>query len=177
MDIIKICLGIGRANVSATIVWGSVDMAAGGKRFLVLHGPNLNLLGCREVQVYGSSSLQELNGLLMQEADELGVFLDCFQSNEISDLLEQIHLAPEKYQGIIINPGAFTHYNIVLRDALAGVEIPVVEVHLSNIYSREEFRSRSVIAPVVLGQISGFGYWSYLLALRALCDRNSGKKI
>jgi len=145
-------------------------MINSSKRFLVLHGPNLNLLGNREVEIYGRLSLEELNSLLLKEARKLGVLLDCFQSNNEGDLLEQIHGAPGKYQGIIINPGAFTHYSIALRDALAGVKIPAVEVHLSNIHSREEFRRHSVIAPVVWGQICGFGPQSYLLALMALCE-------
>ncbi|MDO9534471.1 MAG: type II 3-dehydroquinate dehydratase [Bacillota bacterium] len=136
--------------------------------YLVLHGPNLNLLGKREVEIYGNLSLEELNGLLHTEAEKLGVKLDCYQSNSEGDLLDRIHGAVGNYQGIIINPGAFTHYSIALRDALAGVDIPAVEVHLSNIYAREEFRRRSVIAPVVQGQISGFGPQSYFLALRAL---------
>ncbi|NMB41723.1 MAG: 3-dehydroquinate dehydratase, partial [Firmicutes bacterium] len=119
-------------------------MAAGSRNILVLHGPNLNLLGGREVQIYGHLSLEELDGHLKQEAVKLGLKLDCFQSNDTGDLLDQIHKAPGKYQGMIINPGAFTHYNIALRDALEGVGIPVVEVHLSNIYKREEFRRRSV---------------------------------
>ncbi|MEW5921436.1 MAG: type II 3-dehydroquinate dehydratase [Bacillota bacterium] len=140
------------------------------KSFLVLHGPNLNLLGSREVGIYGSLSLAELNNLLLGEAEKLGVKLDCYQSNSEGDLIDQIHDAPGKYHGIIINPGAFTHYSIALRDALAGVNIPAVEVHLSNIYAREEFRRHSVIAPVVRGQISGFGPWSYFLALRVLND-------
>lgn len=137
---------------------------------LVLHGPNLNLLGSREVQFYGKLSLEELNALLFGEAAKLGVNLECYQSNSEGALLDHIHGAAGKFQGIIINPGAYTHYSIALRDALAGVGIPAVEVHLSNIYAREEFRSNSVIAPVVRGQISGFGAQSYLLALRALCE-------
>lgn len=145
-------------------------MVYSGKRFLVLHGPNLNILGSREVEIYGRLSLEELNKLLIKKAERLGVTLDCFQANNEGDLLEQIHKAPEKYQGIVINPGAFTHYSIALRDALAGVKIPAVEVHLSNIHSREELRHRSVIAPVVRGQICRFGPQSYLLALSALCQ-------
>lgn len=144
------------------------------RNFLVLHGPNLNLLGNREVEIYGNLSLEELNGLLHTEAEKLGVKVECYQSNSEGDLLDRIHGAVGNYQGIIINPGAFSHYSIALRDALAGVDIPAVEVHLSNIYAREEFRHRSVIAPVVQGQICGFGPLSYFLALRALvnyCDR------
>lgn len=138
------------------------------RSYLVLHGPNLNLLGKREIEIYGNLSLEGLNGLLHAEAEKLGVKLECYQSNSEGDLLNHIHGAVGNYEGIIINPGAFTHYSIALRDALAGVDIPAVEVHLSNIYAREEFRHRSVIAPVVLGQISGLGPQSYFLALRAL---------
>lgn len=139
-----------------------------GKKILVLHGPNLNLLGSREVKIYGHLSLAELNSLILQEAEKLGLELDCYQLNSEGALLDCIHSAPGKYEGIIINPGAFTHYSIALRDALAGVDLPAIEVHLSNIYAREAFRRRSVVAPVVWGQISGFGVQSYLLALRAL---------
>jgi 3-dehydroquinate dehydratase II len=146
-------------------------MCESKKSFLVLHGPNLNLLGEREIGIYGNLSLEELNNLLFREAEKLGIGLRCYQSNSEGDLLDQIHGAPGKYAGIIINPGAFTHYSIALRDALAGVNIPAIEVHLSNIYSREEFRSRSVIAPVVWGQVSGFGPQSYLLAMRALYEK------
>lgn len=139
-----------------------------GKKILVLHGPNLNLLGNREVKIYGCMGLKELNELILKEAARLGLEPDCFQFNSEGALLDCIHGAPGVYEGIIINPGAYTHYSIALRDALAGVDLPAVEVHLSNIYAREVFRCRSVIAPVVCGQISGFGPQSYLLALRAL---------
>lgn len=152
------------------ILDGGTDVNGKNKNILVLHGPNLNLLGGREVEIYGRLSLEDLNGLLHREGEKLGVALDCFQSNSEGDLLDRIHGAAGKYQGIIINPGAYTHYSIALRDALAGVELPTVEVHLTNIYAREEFRRISVIAPVVRGQISGFGAQSYLLALRALCE-------
>lgn len=140
------------------------------KIFLVLHGPNLNLLGRREVGIYGSMTLEDINNLLHKEAERLSVKVECYQSNSEGALLDYIHRAPEKYDGIIINPGAYTHYSIALRDGLAGIDLPAVEVHLSNIYAREEFRHRSVIAPVVRGQISGFGPQSYLLALQALCN-------
>ncbi len=148
-------------------------MAAGSKRILVIHGPNLNLLGNREVQVYGSMGLEKINSLLLQEAGKFGVELDCIQSNDTGELLERICLARGKYRGIIINPGALTHYGLALGDALAGLETPVVEVHLSNVYNREGFRSRSVSVPFVFGQISGFGYRGYLLALWALCEINA----
>lgn len=142
------------------------------KNILVLHGPGLNLLGirAREVELYGNLTLEELNALLHKEAEKLGVKIECYQSNSEGELIGHIHSAPVNYEGIIINPGAYAYYSIALRDALAGVNIPAVEVHLLNIYAREEFRHRSVIAPVVRGQISGFGPQSYLLALRALVE-------
>lgn len=146
-------------------------MSEGKARYLVLHGPNLNLLGARETEIYGSQSLEEINRLIHEEAKKLGVMVDVFQSNSEGALLDLIHGASRKYKGIIINPGAYTHYSIALRDALAAVDIPVVEVHLSNIYAREEFRHRSVIAPVVWGQVTGLGVSVYLLALRALVER------
>ncbi|NLL21680.1 MAG: 3-dehydroquinate dehydratase, partial [Firmicutes bacterium] len=113
------------------------------KIFLVLHGPNLNLLGRREVGIYGSMTLEDINNLLHKEAERLSVKVECYQSNSEGALLDYIHRAPEKYDGIIINPGAYTHYSIALRDGLAGIDLPAVEVHLSNIYAREEFRHRS----------------------------------
>lgn len=138
------------------------------KKILVLHGPNLNLLGKREKDIYGSFTLQTLNGIIHREAEKIGVTVECLQSNQEGTLIELIHESEGKYQGIIINPGAYTHYSIALRDALAGVETPAIEVHLSNIHAREEFRRTSVISPVVLGQICGLGPQSYLLAMRAL---------
>jgi len=143
------------------------------KKMLVLHGPNLNILGKREQGIYGNISLQALDRMLYQEAEKMGLTLECCQSNQEGTLIEMIHEAEGKYQGLIINPGAFTHYSIALRDALAGVDIPVIEVHLSNIYAREEFRKTSVIAPVVQGQICGLGPQSYLLAMHALNDGNN----
>ncbi|MBE9030951.1 type II 3-dehydroquinate dehydratase [filamentous cyanobacterium LEGE 11480] len=135
---------------------------------LILHGPNLNLLGRREPGVYGSASLMDVNRMLEQEAQLLGVAVAVFQSNHEGALIDQIHAALESHQGILINPGAYTHTSVALRDAIAGVNIPAVEVHLSNIHRREEFRHHSYIAPVAIGQISGFGPESYRLGLRAL---------
>ncbi len=140
---------------------------------LVLHGPNLNLLGKREREIYGTLTLQALDGIICQEAEKLGVTVECYQSNQEGTLIDLIHEAEGKYQGIIINPGAYTHYSIALRDALAGVEVPAIEVHLSNIHAREEFRRRSVIAPVVRGQICGLGPQVYLLAMRALAEEDN----
>jgi 3-dehydroquinate dehydratase-2 len=135
---------------------------------LVLHGPNLNLLGQREPHIYGSLTLEDINSLLFEEAIGLQAKVSCLQSNCEGALIDAIHQAKESYQGIVINAGAYTHTSIAIADALSAVELPVVEVHLSNIYKRETFRHKSYIAPVAIGQISGFGAESYRLGLQAL---------
>lgn len=135
---------------------------------LVLHGPNLNLLGQREPEIYGALSLDAINSRLEVEAASMDVSIVTAQSNHEGVLVDKIHEALGKHQGILINPGAYTHTSVALRDAIAGVGLPAVEVHLSNVYRREEFRHHSYIAPVAVGQISGFGVNSYLLGLRAL---------
>ncbi len=137
---------------------------------LVLHGPNLNLLGKREPGVYGRRTLDEINAALRVAADKHGVELRIQQSNHEGALIDAIHEALGWADGILINPGAYTHTSVAIRDALAGVTIPAVEVHLSNIYAREPFRHNSLIAPVCVGQISGFGWRSYLHGLNALVD-------
>lgn len=137
-------------------------------RVLVLHGPNLNLLGLREPGIYGSLTLAEINRALEEEAKKLQAKVFPFQSNHEGVLVDAIHEAVGQYEGILINPGAYTHTSVALRDAIAAVNLPTVEVHLSNIYRREEFRHHSYIAPVAIGQISGFGAQSYLLGLQAL---------
>ena len=137
---------------------------------LILHGPNLNLLGLREPEVYGSTTLEQINTLLQEEGKRLQVKVSCLQSNHEGVLIDAIHQARDKYRGIIINVGAYTHTSVAIRDALAGVQIPTVEVHLSNIYRREEFRHHSYIAPIAIGQISGFGAISYILGLQALVN-------
>ena len=139
-------------------------------RILVLHGPNLNLLGKREPEIYGSHTLEDINRTLMSQANLLGVTLDCFQSNHEGELIDLIHSALGTRDGILINPGAYTHTSVGLRDALSGVNIPTVEVHLSNIHRREDFRHHSYIAPIAVGQISGFGADSYRLGLDALVN-------
>lgn len=135
---------------------------------LVLHGPNLNLLGKREPNIYGSVTLDEINLLLDGEARDLGVTVSCVQSNHEGVLVDTIQQAWGQHHGILINAGAYTHTSVAIRDALAGVKIPTVEVHLSNIYRREEFRHHSYIAPIAVGQISGFGSESYRLGLYAI---------
>ena len=137
---------------------------------LILHGPNLNMLGKREPAVYGRQTLDEINQRLTEKARQAGISVRCMQSNCEGALIDEIHQASGRYDLIIFNPGAFTHYSIALRDAVAAVSTPVIEVHLSNIHSREEFRHRSVIAPVCLGQISGFGAGSYYMALSAAIE-------
>ena len=134
----------------------------------VIHGPNLNLLGTREPGIYGTETLDQINKEIEQEANTYGATTEFYQSNIEGQLVDYIHSCAGKIDGIIINAGAYTHYSIALRDAIAAVDIPAVEVHLSNIYKREEFRHTSVIAPVCIGQISGFGAYSYILGLHAL---------
>jgi 3-dehydroquinate dehydratase-2 len=139
-------------------------------KILVLHGPNLNLLGKREPEKYGTTALDEINRLLLNLAEELGVELEIYQSNSEGFLVEKIQYAIHEFAGILINPAAYTHTSVALRDAVLAVQKPCVEVHLSNVYSREEFRHHSYLAPVCVGQISGFAEKSYLLGLRGLVD-------
>lgn len=134
-------------------------------RLLVLHGPNLNLLGTREPEVYGSTTLADINAALERRAAELQIELFVLQSNHEGVLIDTIQAEAPRSDGIIINPGALTHYSYALRDAIAAVDRPTIEVHLSNVYARESFRHHSVIAPIATGQISGLGWRGYLLAL------------
>jgi 3-dehydroquinate dehydratase-2 len=136
------------------------------KRILVLHGPNLNLLGTREPEIYGSLTLNDINEILKTRAKELEVDeINFLQSNFEGELVEAIQKARGRYDFILLNAAALTHYSIALRDAIAAIPVPVIEIHLSNVHKREEFRHNSVIAPVVLGQICGFGVDSYIAAL------------
>ena len=140
------------------------------KKILVLHGPNLALLGEREVAVYGNFTLDEINQQLNQLAQAEKVELEIVQLDGEGEIVEKIGKARKTMDAIVINPGAYTHYSVAIRDAIAAVGVPTIEVHLSNIYAREEFRHKSVIAPVAIGQISGFGINSYLLGLKAAID-------
>ena len=137
---------------------------------LVIHGPNLNLLGKREPQIYGYKTLEDINLSINQLAKELKVNANIYQSNHEGAIIDKIHSTINEYDGIIINPGSYTHTSIAISDAIKAVNIPTVEVHLTNIYSRDEFRHKSYIAPVCIGQICGFGTDSYLLGLKAIVN-------
>lgn len=140
-------------------------------KILVMNGPNLNLLGTREPEIYGSLTLADIHERLRQRANEADLDIEFMQSNHEGVLVDAIHRARRTVDYIILNAGAFTHYSIALRDSIAAVNVPVIEVHLSNIHQREEFRHKSVIAPVVLGQIAGFGAESYMAALEIIIWR------
>lgn len=138
------------------------------KKFLVLNGPNLNLLGSRETQIYGTNTLQGIEAALAKRAEELGVEIVCKQSNHEGELIDWLHAARDEFDGVVLNAGAYTHYSIAIRDAIAAIRLPCVEVHISNVHKREEFRHQSVLSAVCIGVICGFGGMSYLLALEAL---------
>ncbi len=147
----------------------------GKLRIIVIHGPNLNLLGTREPEMYGHLSLDDINGEIEGYRKENNLEINIFQSNiegEIVDFIQQ----NRDWDGLVINPAAYTHTSVAIRDAVKAVDIPAVEVHLSNIHSREEFRKTSLIAPVCIGQISGFGNYSYILGLYAICDHLNKEK-
>ena len=140
------------------------------RKILVIHGPNLNLLGEREPGVYGSESIESLNSSIIERAKANGLECEVFQSNHEGEIIDKLHAARKEFDGVIINAGAYTHYSYAIRDAIAAIKIPVIEVHISNIDSREEFRSNSVIAPVCKGSICGFGFLSYYLAVQAMSE-------
>jgi len=145
-------------------------------KILILHGPNLNLLGTREPGIYGSLTLADINAKLVELAVEYHAELTCKQSNHEGDLVDALHDARSWAGGVVFNPGAYTHTSIALRDAISAIGIPVVEVHLSNVYAREEFRHVSMISAVCKGKVVGFGWRSYSLGLRALIEMLSDKK-
>ena len=139
-------------------------------KILVIHGPNLNMLGTREPDIYGHQTLEEINSALKAQADRLGLQIETFQSNHEGDIVDKIQQAYDSFHGIIINPAAYTHTSIAIRDALSLLSIPVVEIHISNIYQRESFRQISMMSAVVTAQISGLGSHGYLLALEGLAQ-------
>ncbi len=140
------------------------------KKILVIHGPNLNLLGEREPGVYGNTNIETLNRNIIERAKEQGLECEIFQSNHEGAIIDKLHSARLHFDGVIINAGAYTHYSYAIRDAISAIKIPCIEVHISNVFARDEFRSKSVIAPVCKGSISGFGLNSYYLAVMALSD-------
>ena len=140
------------------------------EKILIIHGPNLNMLGKRETGVYGTATLGEINEAVRGIAEELCVEVTIFQSNSEGAIIDKIQDAAGRYDAVVINPGGYTHTSVAIRDAVAAASVPTVEVHMSNVYSREEFRHYSYISPVAVGQISGFGINSYLLGLRAAVD-------
>ena len=140
------------------------------KRIAVIHGPNLNMLGKREVGIYGGKTMEDINSAVATEAEKLDVTVEFFQSNTEGELVTFIQQCRGRVDGILLNAGAYTHYSIALRDAIGAAQVPTVEAHISNIYKREAFRHISVIAPVCIGQICGFGAFSYIVGLRALIE-------
>jgi 3-dehydroquinate dehydratase-2 len=140
------------------------------EKVLVLHGPNLNLLGLREPEIYGELTLSAINERLIEVGKDNGLDVQTAQANGEGMLIDALHEARNWARGVVFNPGGYTHTSVALRDAVAGIGIPVVEIHLSNIHSREEFRHRSLISPVCVGSISGFGWYSYVLGLSALAN-------
>jgi len=144
-------------------------------KILIINGPNLNMLGKREKGIYGNMTLEEINQLIAKEFESSNIIIGYFQSNEEGKLITEIQLAEEAYDGVIINPGAYSHYSIAILDAIRAIAIPVIEVHLSNIHSREEYRRKTVTGEGCLGIISGFGYYGYIMAVNALINTLTSK--
>jgi 3-dehydroquinate dehydratase II len=153
-----------------------IDLSIPKLRVLILHGPNLNLLGLREPGIYGSSTLAEIDTQLVELGKTLNAEVHSFQSNHEGVLVDTIQASRDRYHGLVINAGAYTHTSVAIRDAISAIQIPTVEVHLSNIYKREEFRHHSYLADISIGQISGFGAQSYYLGLQALVTHLSAAR-
>jgi len=139
-------------------------------KVLILHGPNINLTGTRETEIYGTITLEEIDARLVEQGQELGIKVTCQQSNHEGALIDALHEARKWADGVVFNPGGYSHTSVALRDAVAAIDIPVIEVHMSNIYAREDFRHQSFISSVCKGIIVGFGWKSYLLGLKAIID-------
>lgn len=152
-------------HVSPNQEVGKTDM-----KLLVINGPNLNMLGIREPEKYGNASLSDIEKDLYAYSFELGIDIETFQSNHEGEIIDKIQQAMGKFEGILINPGAYAHTSVAIRDAISSINLPCVEIHMTNIHAREEFRQKSLLAAVCAGQISGFGQNSYKLGLKALCD-------
>jgi len=142
------------------------------KKILVINGPNLNLLGEREPGIYGDDTYESLCNMIMDKADNMEIKCEIFQSNHEGAIIDKLHSARMNYDGVVLNAGAYTHYSYAIRDAISAIRIPVIEVHISNVFARDEFRKNSVIAPVCKGSISGFGLASYFMAIDALVTYN-----
>lgn len=144
------------------------------RKLIIINGPNLNLLGVREKSVYGSETLKDLEKYILNKCETLNICVDFFQSNHEGDIIDTIHNSMDLYDGIVINPGAYTHYSYAIHDAIKSINIPVVEVHISNIHGREDFRSKSVTAKACIGQICGFGFSGYVLSIHAILEKCRG---
>ncbi|MEJ8553637.1 type II 3-dehydroquinate dehydratase [Tepidibacter sp. Z1-5] len=146
------------------------------KNILILNGPNLNLIGKRETDIYGNDTIQDLHKLILEESKDMNIRVEFFQSNHEGEIIDKIQSSINTYDGIVINPGAYTHYSYAIYDAIKSVDKPFVEVHISNIHKREEFRQKSVTAKACIGQITGFGFYSYILGLYSIINYIRGEK-
>ncbi|WP_099190390.1 type II 3-dehydroquinate dehydratase [Tepidibacter mesophilus] len=146
------------------------------KNMLILNGPNLNLIGKRETDIYGKDNIQDLYRVILEESKKMNITVEFFQSNHEGEIIDKIQSSVNTYDGIVINPGAYTHYSYAIYDAIKSVDKPFVEVHISNIHKREEFRQKSVTAKACIGQITGFGFYSYILGLYSIINYIGGEK-